>query len=175
MPWDPVTSSFISNPDVPLYSAANAFTTSNLQSGWVPPALLGVTQAPTSFAQPMQDVQPNAVPRPNSRPSYAVPQPSTLPPLPPGMPAPPNKPPALSKEAIQASATVFAEPELRDFKKESTAFVPNTLKRKKASEPETSKKPRVDAAADVGGLDFQRDDKPDLMAAIRNGLQGSNS
>ncbi|EKM61389.1 uncharacterized protein PHACADRAFT_156635 [Phanerochaete carnosa HHB-10118-sp] len=47
-------------------------------------------------------------------------------------PSLPPKPVDASTGAISAAATVTAEPELRDFKKEATAFVPAALKRKKA-------------------------------------------
>ncbi|KLO07262.1 hypothetical protein SCHPADRAFT_860472 [Schizopora paradoxa] len=50
--------------------------------------------------------------------------------------------------AISASATITAEPELRDLKKEATAFVPSSLKRKKGGANASS---RVNAAPALDG------------------------
>lgn len=67
------------------------------------------------------------------------------------------------------SAVISAEPELRDFKKESTAFVPAALKRKKAG----AAGPKVNAAPTVGDdADQDQEEKapasrPDLLSALQ--------
>ncbi|KAG9026342.1 hypothetical protein FRB95_008987 [Tulasnella sp. JGI-2019a] len=109
---------------------------------------------------------------------------SALPPIPAGMthplPAPPipttavssssAKPPNSASATTTAAATIFAEPQLRDLKKESTAFVPSALKRKKG--PVTAvndlKKMKVDAAAAVGGGEEEVGVRPNLMTALRS-------
>ncbi|KAJ4485693.1 mRNA biogenesis factor-domain-containing protein [Lentinula aciculospora] len=79
-----------------------------------------------------------------------------------------------SPTALTAAATVFAEPQLRDLKKEATAFVPSALKRKRGgvSSVPTS---RVNAAPGVGNDDVDTDSsitagpaRPDLLSTLRN-------
>ncbi|KAF9270740.1 hypothetical protein L218DRAFT_969204 [Marasmius fiardii PR-910] len=69
-----------------------------------------------------------------------------------------------------SSATISAEPELRDFKKEATAFVPTSLKRRR-----TAGQPRVNAAPGVGPADGDEEitagvgaPRPDLLTTIQN-------
>ncbi|RDX51997.1 hypothetical protein OH76DRAFT_1434813 [Lentinus brumalis] len=69
-----------------------------------------------------------------------------------------------------ASAVISAEPELRDFKKEATAFVPAALKRKKPAGAGS----RVNAAPTVGTTDGEADDveaapaaRPDLLTTLQ--------
>lgn len=114
-----------------------------------------------------------------------------LPPLPPGLnhplpPAPANMPHIsvaamlgagstkhTGQNVATSSATVFAEPQLRDLKKESTAFIPAALKRKKPSAVASasgSKKMKVDAAAAVDVGEPVGPVKPDLMATLKSGL-----
>jgi hypothetical protein len=50
------------------------------------------------------------------------------------------------------SATVFAAPELRDFKKEATSFVPSNVKRKKAVAASSASSSRVNAAPSLSTL-----------------------
>ena len=65
-----------------------------------------------------------------------------------------------------------AEPQLRDFKKESTAFVPAALKRKKAGGSGTSSK--VNSAPSVGPSADQSEEtstiapRPDLLSTLRD-------
>lgn len=76
----------------------------------------------------------------------------------------------VSKEAIAAAATVFAEPELRDFKKESTAFVPSALKRKRGAVGSSSSGGHINAAPNVGSGDADTGPsapRPDLMDALK--------
>ncbi|TRM66132.1 hypothetical protein BD626DRAFT_566760 [Schizophyllum amplum] len=95
--------------------------------------------------------------------------PSTLPPPPPGLPAKPGQgaasggvsspptnalPPKPAAAAALAAATISAEPELRDLKKEATAFVPASLKRKRpaGTVAKVNAAPEeVNAAPEAGG------------------------
>ncbi|KAI0673566.1 WW domain binding protein 11-domain-containing protein [Trametes maxima] len=68
-----------------------------------------------------------------------------------------------------ASAVISAEPELRDFKKEATAFVPAALKRKKANGGS-----KVNSAPSVGPQD-EKDEaeavavaRPDLLSTLQD-------
>lgn len=98
-------------------------------------------------------------------------RPSTLPPLPPSAPLPHTTAPRIF-EASQA--TISAEPELRDLKRESTAFVPTTVKRRKTAATVS----RVNAAPasqedgqDVDGPTLGPQ-VPDLMTTLRNASVG---
>ena len=75
----------------------------------------------------------------------------------------PPKPGSVKSDAISSSATISAEPELRDLKKESTAFMPTSVKRKKA--PAT---PKVNAAPSVGTEEVGPvAPRPDLLSALQ--------
>lgn len=83
----------------------------------------------------------------------------------------PPKPstPSNTSAAVSAAATVFAEPELRDLKRESTAFVPAALKKKKGSSGAASKINAAPSFADeseVGGPEVAP--RPDLMSTLMN-------
>jgi hypothetical protein len=65
------------------------------------------------------------------------------------LPHNPSLPPKPTAAAELANATVVAAPQLRDFKKEATAFVPNSLKRKKAGTT-TGPGSGINAAPSVG-------------------------
>ncbi|GBE77633.1 hypothetical protein SCP_0105130 [Sparassis crispa] len=65
----------------------------------------------------------------------------------PSLPPNPSLPSASS--SIAAAATVSAAPELRNLKKESTAFVPTALKRKKAGAVSAAA-PKINAAPSLG-------------------------
>jgi hypothetical protein len=80
----------------------------------------------------------------------------------------------------QAQATISAEPELRNFKKESTSFVPASMRRKKAAGAAGasgtgagSGQGKVNAAPSVGSDDSnggegqQREQRPDLVSALK--------
>ncbi|KAJ6541821.1 mRNA biogenesis factor-domain-containing protein [Mycena capillaripes] len=73
-------------------------------------------------------------------------------PLPPKPASLPPKPVAAVADANLISATVFAAPELRDFKKEATAFVPSNVKRKKAAGAPGAASSRVNAAPSLSTL-----------------------
>ena len=65
-----------------------------------------------------------------------------------------------------AAATVSAKPQLRDFKKEATAFVPASLKRKKTGASSST----VNAAPETGETDSDpsRPARPDLVSALKD-------
>ncbi|PIL31544.1 hypothetical protein GSI_06246 [Ganoderma sinense ZZ0214-1] len=70
-----------------------------------------------------------------------------------------------------ASAVISAEPELRDFKKESTAFVPAALKRKRGGGAGS----KVNAAPTVGPTEDNEEEggltlvaRPDLLSTLQN-------
>lgn len=73
-----------------------------------------------------------------------------------------------SPPAPAASAVISAEPELRDFKKESTAFVPAALKRKKAAGSGS----KINAAPTVGADDDEGEmvpaSRPDLLSTLQD-------
>ncbi|KAL4070733.1 WW domain binding protein 11-domain-containing protein [Scleroderma citrinum] len=91
-----------------------------------------------------------------------------------GHPSLPPKPPTTSGSTSvsvlhpSSSATISAAPELRDLKKEATAFVPPSLKRKKASA--LPARPRVNAAPSVEGSESRESPavRPDLVSALRD-------
>ncbi|KDQ18229.1 hypothetical protein BOTBODRAFT_143852 [Botryobasidium botryosum FD-172 SS1] len=79
-------------------------------------------------------------------------------------------PPVLAAPAPAPAheATIVAAPQLRDFKKESTAFVPAALRRKKAA-PAAKAPARVNAAPESGPSTEEgpsEPKRPDLMATL---------
>lgn len=101
----------------------------------------------------------------------AIPPASAVSAGPSGLPPAPRVAPA-----VAASAVISAEPELRDLKRESTAFVPAAVKKRKTTA--TSQiKARVNAApgeADGDGQGAQQGpQRPDLMATLRNAGVGA--
>jgi hypothetical protein len=138
----------------------------------IPPPPLGFPPRPAQTVQdplssvPHQTYQQHrairqglAPPLPHS----ASPNPKTLPPLPLSVPSPPNAATRFNE------ATISAEPELRDLKRESTAFVPTAVKRRK-----TATMQRVNAAPAAESDDPAAEqptagpEKPDLIAALRH-------
>ncbi|KAF9229029.1 hypothetical protein BS17DRAFT_770931 [Gyrodon lividus] len=95
--------------------------------------------------------------------------------LPPGHPSLPAKPPAGPSGSISATsvhnanATISAEPELRDLKKEATAFIPTSLKRKKALVLPVSSKVNAAPSVNVGSEPAQTSSqsRPDLVSTLR--------
>ena len=80
-----------------------------------------------------------------------------------GHPSLPPKPGSVKSDAISSSATISAEPELRDLKKESTAFTPTSVKRKKATAT-----PKVNAAPSVGTAEVEPiAPRPDLLSTLQ--------
>ncbi|KAI0053411.1 hypothetical protein FA95DRAFT_1579517 [Auriscalpium vulgare] len=81
--------------------------------------------------------------------------------------------------AAVAAATVSAAPELRDFKKESTAFVPAALKRKKAVAPASASAQgasKVTAAPELAAREGEETAagpaRPDLVSTLRGQFGG---
>ncbi|KAJ7762422.1 mRNA biogenesis factor-domain-containing protein [Mycena maculata] len=94
--------------------------------------------------------------------------------VPPASAALPAKPVAAVSSANLMSATVFAAPELRDFKKEATAFVPSNVKRKQAagvSGPSSSS--RVNAAPALSSLPSKPGTLAEESLPVRPDLLGS--
>jgi len=75
--------------------------------------------------------------------------------------------------AVSSAAIISAAPELRDLKKESTAFVPSALKRKKAAAG-TVVASKVNAAPSVGPTDemdfVSTAPRPDLLGTLKGQL-----
>ena len=68
---------------------------------------------------------------------------------------------------------MFSAPQLRDFKKEATAFVPSVIKRKKATAPGPSKidaAPTLSSSVPVEGEEHAEAGpaRPDLVSALKN-------
>lgn len=102
-------------------------------------------------------------------------------------PSLPSKPTPTASASASASAVISAEPELRDFKKEATAFVPSALKRRKLaaapgagglSSSKINAAPSLGPSADSGEKGTGEDRGggggsergPDLMSALRDQL-----
>lgn len=96
------------------------------------------------------------------------------------LPHNPSLPPKPTAAAELANATVVAAPQLRDFKKEATAFVPSSLKRKKAAAPSTGPSSKVDSAPSLGPSEPRNggeagesesastEARPDLVGMLKN-------
>ncbi|KAL0951678.1 hypothetical protein HGRIS_008357 [Hohenbuehelia grisea] len=75
--------------------------------------------------------------------------------------------------SVAAAATVFAAPQLRDFKKEATSFVPASIKRKKAGAAGTAGSkvnaaPSFDSEADGSAAEPPAAQaRPDLLSALK--------
>lgn len=120
-----------------------------------PPGFFPRQQSASSMQDPLASV-------PHS--TYQAHQ-ANRPSLPPH-PSLPEKPVA----AIAAAATISAEPQLRDLKKEATAFVPTALKRKRPAAPGAASA-KINAAP---ALTDEQDAteptlvRPDLLTALRD-------
>lgn len=82
--------------------------------------------------------------------------------------------PALGIAVTPSNAIVSAEPQLRDLKRESTAFVPATVKRRKATATQQIKA-RINAAPGASENNDEDSEalvmgpqRPDLMATLRS-------
>ncbi|EMD41868.1 hypothetical protein CERSUDRAFT_110427 [Gelatoporia subvermispora B] len=99
---------------------------------------------------------------------------SMHPSLPP-RPSVPSRSGSSTAASIAATATIEVAPELRDLKKESIAFVPSTLKRKRPADASTSSK-RIDAAPSVEPSSESAEvvsapaARPDLLSAVKGQL-----
>lgn len=84
-------------------------------------------------------------------------------------PSLPPKPSSQTHGTVSAAAVVTAAPELRDFKKEATAFIPAALKRKRpgaagAVASKINAAPSVDVSEDVDSAAAPR---PDLLSVLK--------
>lgn len=91
------------------------------------------------------------------------------------LPPNPSLPAKPTAAAELANATVIAAPQLRDFKKEATAFVPTSLKRKKAG-PASGTNSQVNAAPSLGPSASENEEQaegtPPSAADVRPDLVG---
>ncbi|KAF8560144.1 hypothetical protein OG21DRAFT_1492543 [Imleria badia] len=95
--------------------------------------------------------------------------------LPPGHPSLPPKPPSgtpgtIPANGVHTGAIISAEPVLRDLKKEATAFVPASLKRKKASALPSSSKVNAAPSVNVGLEATSPQARPDLVGVLKSQL-----
>lgn len=129
----------------------------------MPPAPLGFFPRRNQSSGIMQDPL-SGIPHETYQAHQVTPSQSVHPSLPPRPPAPQ---PAASS-AVTAAATVFAAPELRDLKKESTAFLPNSVKRKKAATAASTKlnaAPSTGASAEEPAVEYAR---PSLLGTLKD-------
>ncbi|KIM32318.1 hypothetical protein M408DRAFT_20631 [Serendipita vermifera MAFF 305830] len=175
------------------------FATAALPPGAIPPPPFGFPNFPPSFpvapsgrdvhitqhvdplsipgstiSQPYQAYQHQQQRHPQNRPG-----PSSLPPAPSSLPKRPTATASTSKAPLALDdtsgvATIFAAPELRDLKKEATAFVPRGIRQKTQVQavpaaPSASGKDEEDEE-DEGDEEIKR---PDLMATLaKAGITG---
>ncbi|KAI0937183.1 hypothetical protein AcV5_005142 [Taiwanofungus camphoratus] len=132
------------------------------------------SQSASSMQDPLSSV-PHQTYQAHRASRVAAPPHPSLPPHPAQPGAPTSGGVAVSTPArtTPAAATVEAAPQLRDFKKESTAFVPTTLKRRKAGAG-TSTAPKVNAAPSLGpDADSEEPEvvptavRPDLLSTLK--------
>ncbi|KAF8913247.1 WW domain binding protein 11-domain-containing protein [Gymnopilus junonius] len=146
-----------------------------------PPKFLPRQQSASSMQDPLSSI-PHQTFQAHRASQLAPPHPSLPPPpaqsgistLPPN----PSLPPKPTTVAEMAAATVSAEPQLRDFKKEATAFVPTAVKRKKAATAAIDNaSSKINAAPllepSVSSADGEQDvevgpARPDLVSALKN-------
>ncbi|OCH87476.1 hypothetical protein OBBRIDRAFT_154919 [Obba rivulosa] len=100
----------------------------------------------------------------------------SLPPRPGGPPVSGSPASAIAGTPAAAAATIVAAPELRDFKKESTAFVPAALKRKRPADASAPSKkinaaPSVEPSSDLAEAGAEVVvARPDLLSAVKGQL-----
>ncbi|KAG8929158.1 hypothetical protein FRC02_005927 [Tulasnella sp. 418] len=163
-PFVPQVPGPIHPPPPPGFPPASTFMPAQPPAGF-PTATIATSM--TGFTVPPPPLRPNLPRAPISSASSLPTPPSNMThPL----PAPPKVAGSSSTtSATEAVTTISAEPQLRDFKKESMAFVPSAVKRKQHQLASTVKKSKVDSAPDNdGGINNPK--KPDLMGAIKSGL-----
>ena len=97
-------------------------------------------------------------------------QTSILPPPPPSLPSKPKTESRPSSNVMTANAVISAEPELRDLRKETTNFVPTSIRRKKVGGG-----PKVNASPSVGEEEKEEEEKTssvgraDLLKTLKLG------
>jgi hypothetical protein len=111
------------------------------------------------------------------RANRTAPPPSPHPSLPenPALAASSSAIPTRHRTAVDvAAATVFAAPQLRDLKKEATAFMPSSIKRKKAGGAATGSS-KINAAPNLGPSSDETQSepaagppRPDLLNALKD-------
>ncbi|KIK96559.1 hypothetical protein PAXRUDRAFT_138211, partial [Paxillus rubicundulus Ve08.2h10] len=150
-----------------------------------PPGSVPHFPPPTALFQPMPPPPPGFFPRraqsaasiqdPLSSIPYQTYQAQRASQLPLGHPSLPAKPPTGPSETISATsvhgagAIISAEPELRDLKKEATAFIPASLKRKRASALPVASKVNAAPSVNVGSDSAQTSpqSRPDLVGTLK--------
>ncbi|KAF8204457.1 hypothetical protein K438DRAFT_1819927, partial [Mycena galopus ATCC 62051] len=116
-----------------------------------PPGFYPPVRNPSSMQDPLSNIPHQTFQAHRAAAHSGLPsKPSSV--VPPANASLPPKPVAAVESASLMSATVFAAPELRDFKKEATAFVPSNVKRKKAAGAPGASASRVNAAPSLGTL-----------------------
>lgn len=116
-----------------------------------PPPGFYPTRNPSSIQDPLSNIPHQTFQAHRAGAHSALPaKPTSV--VPPGSASLPPKPVAALANANLMSATVFAAPELRDFKKEATSFVPSNVKRKKAAGASGASSSRVNAAPSLSTL-----------------------
>jgi hypothetical protein len=160
------TSSFILPPPPPPPSGFNVYTS---PPGVIPPFL----PPPGFFPRRIQSAA--TIQDPLSSIPHQTYQAHRASQLPPGHPSLPPKPPTgtpgtIPARGVHTGAIISAEPELRDLKKEATAFVPASLKRKKASGPPSSSKVNAAPSVNVGLEATSPQARPDLVGVLKSQL-----
>lgn len=160
-PPPPPPPGFGGNIYLPTHGNFGALTSFPPPTSTIPPAAPPPGFSPYLAQNPLASIPPKKY---HTRSILGHP---SLPPKPSTTPGSTSAPDPLSG----ASATISAEPELRDLKKEAIAFVPPSLKRKKASALAAT--PRVNAAPSVSrdGSELRESPaaiRPDLVSALRD-------
>ncbi|KAF7337720.1 Protein saf1 [Mycena sanguinolenta] len=134
-----------------------------------PPGFYPPVRNPSSIQDPLSNIPHQTFQAHRAAHAALPPKPSSV--VPPGSASLPPKPVAALESANLMSATVFAAPELRDFKKEATAFVPSNVKRKKAAAATGAASSRVNAAPNTGTSVIAGEEslpaRPDLLGSLK--------
>ncbi|KAJ7070527.1 WW domain binding protein 11-domain-containing protein [Mycena amicta] len=160
-------------PGFPAYGMPPPPPPSGFLPQWVPPPppAYGLPQPPPGFFPPNRNLSVMQDPLSNI-PHQTYQARATLPPKPPPLSAKslPPKPVAAVESASLMAATVFAAPELRDLKKEATAFVPANLRRKNAAATASGSASRVNAAPGSAEVDDNEalPVRPDLLGSLKD-------
>ncbi|KAG1749758.1 WW domain binding protein 11-domain-containing protein [Suillus paluster] len=163
-PYPPSGSGHASPPGFPLsispYPPASAFMQPHMPPP--PPGFFPRVQSASSMQDPLSSIPHQ---------TYQAHRVNRLTPHP-SLPLKPSSVPGASPVGIASNnttaATVSAEPQLRDLKKEATAFVPTSLKRRKPAAGMVSSK--VNAAPSLGGGSESSEpapaSRPDLVSSL---------
>ncbi|KAG1784211.1 WW domain binding protein 11-domain-containing protein [Suillus placidus] len=147
-------------PGVPPYPPGSAFMQPHMPPP--PPGFFPRVQSASSMQDPLSSIPHQTYQA--HRVNRLTPHPS----LPSKPPPTPGASPLVITANNTTTATVSAAPQLRDFKKEATAFVPTSLKRKKAATGMASSK--VNAAPSLGAGSESSEpaqaSRPDLVSSL---------